>query len=64
MKWGQISSELFEPELDLVESPLFKVLQQVHAEELDNLMKVEEVTLKGNYHQRTHDPHEVVKIYH
>jgi len=62
-KWAQISSEMFEPDIDLVESPMFKVLKQVHSEEVESFMKVEEVSLKGNY-QRTHDPHEVIKIYH
>ena len=27
VKWAEISSEMYEPEIDLVESPMFKVLK-------------------------------------
>ena len=49
--------------LDLSESPLFQILQKVYLEdESPELFKVDMIDLKAA--QPTHDPHEVLKIYH
>ena len=62
-KWAKIESGLYHSHVDLTASPLFQILKKVCAEEQSpELFKVDLIDLKAP--QATHDPHEVLKIYH